>query len=111
MRTPPRYSYYYEMVKRTGRKKQSGFRKIIRILKTVSYRDGDKIISISPYDGFKITGELAFDDNIIRTQKYTIKLNSDRFDKEISRARTFGYVEQVEELWANSLALGGTLES
>lgn len=102
---------FFDMMKKTGRKKQNGLRKIIRILKTVTYSDGDRTISISPYDGFKVTGEIAFDDSFIQTQKYSINLNSDRFDKEIARARTFGYVEQVEELWANGLALGGTLEN
>jgi len=102
---------FFEMMKKTGKKKQNGLRRILRITKPITYCDGDKCISISPYNGFKITGEIAFDDTIIQTQKYTINLNTDRFDKEIARARTFGYVEQVEELWANGLALGGTLEN
>jgi UDP-3-O-[3-hydroxymyristoyl] N-acetylglucosamine deacetylase len=102
---------FFELMKRTGRKKQHGLRKVLRVTRPVTYRDGDKTITISPYNGFKITGEIAFDDAVIQTQKYSINLSSDRFDKEIARARTFGYVEQVEELWANGLALGGTLEN
>ncbi|MBE0582794.1 MAG: UDP-3-O-acyl-N-acetylglucosamine deacetylase, partial [Desulfofustis sp.] len=73
--------------------------------------DCDSTISVTPYEGFRVTGEIKFDDTLIKTQKYTIEFNADRFCKEIARARTFGYVEQVEELWANGLALGGTLEN
>jgi UDP-3-O-[3-hydroxymyristoyl] N-acetylglucosamine deacetylase len=99
------------MIKNTGKRRQTGLRKVLRILKPIVYVDGDKRISISPYNGLKITGEIDFDDSFIATQKFTINLYADHFDKEIARARTFGYVEQVEELWANGLALGGTLEN
>lgn len=102
---------FFDLMKKTGKMKQNGLRKVLRVTRPITYRDGDKTITISPYNGFKITGEIAFDDTVIKTQKYSINLNSDRFDKEIARARTFGYVEQVEELWANGLALGGTLEN
>lgn len=102
---------FFGLMKKTGKKKQDGLRKVLRITRPITYRDGDKSVTISPYNGFKITGEIAFDDTLIQTQKYSITLDSDRFDKEIARARTFGYVEQVEELWANGLALGGTLDN
>ncbi len=102
---------FFNLLKMTGKKRQSGLRKVLRITKAVVFKDGDKKVSITPYNGFKITGEIDFDDTIIRTQKYSIELHPDKFAKEIARARTFGYVEQVEELWANGLALGGTLEN
>ncbi len=102
---------FVHLLKKSGRKKQEGLRKILRITEKIEYTDGDKTICVLPYDGFKITGEICFDDTLISSQKYSLNVNSDRFTKEISRARTFGYVEQVEELWANGLALGGTLEN
>ena len=102
---------FIHLLKKCGRKKQEGLRKVLRITKKITYTDGDKTISVSPYDGFKVTGEIVFDDTLIKTQRYSLNVDSDRFIKEISRARTFGYVEQVEELWANGLALGGTLEN
>jgi UDP-3-O-[3-hydroxymyristoyl] N-acetylglucosamine deacetylase len=100
---------FFELLKGTGKLKQKGLRKILRITKPITYRDGDKHLTISPYDGLKVTGEICFDDTLINKQCYTFEFSGDRFGDEIARARTFGYVEQVEELWANGLALGGSL--
>lgn len=102
---------FFQLIKKTGKRRQAGLRKILRIKEKITYQEGDKTISISPYNGLKVTGEIHFDDTFIKNQRYSINLYADRFDKELARARTFGYVEQVEELWANGLALGGTLEN
>ncbi len=102
---------FEKLLKTAGRRKQNGLKKVLRITSPVTYSDGDCTISVTPYNGFKITGEINFDDTLIRSQKYSIELTRERFSREISRARTFGYVEQVEELWANGLARGGTLEN
>ncbi len=102
---------FIHLLKKSGLKRQEGLRKVLRITRKIEYADGDRTICVLPYDGFKITGEICFDDTLIKSQRYSLNVNSDRFVKEISRARTFGYVEQVEELWANGLALGGTLEN
>ncbi len=102
---------FFNLLKITGKTKQKGLRKILRITKNITYSDGDKLLSISPYNGFKVTGEICFDDTVIKTQKFTFELLEGRFGNEIARARTFGYVEQVEELWANGLAQGSSLEN
>ena len=102
---------FISLLKNAGKKKQQRFRKALRITKPISFTDGDKYLTITPYDGFKISGKIAFDDELISSQSYSINVTPERFMNEISRARTFGYVEQVEELWANGLALGGTLEN
>lgn len=104
-------SPFYTLIKKTGKKKQDGYRKALRITKEITFTDGDKVIKISPYDGFKVTGKIEFNDTLIKTQEYSLELTGDQFELEVSKARTFGYVEQVEELWANGLALGGTLEN
>lgn len=102
---------FFRLMTTTGKRKQAGLRKVLRIRDEIRYTEDDKFITIKPFNGFKITGEIDFDDTLINKQKFTVNLYADKFDKEISRARTFGYVEQVEELWANGLALGGTLEN
>lgn len=102
---------FFKMIRKSGKQRQSGLRTVLRITRPIEYTDGDKRISIKPYNGFKVTGTIEFDDTIIRSQKFSITLYADRFARELARARTFGYVEQVEELWANGLALGGTLEN
>jgi len=102
---------FFLMIKKSGKRRQTGLRKVLRITRPITFSDGDKHLTISPFNGLKITGEIEFDDTLIRTQKYSITLQDNGFGNEIARARTFGYVEQVEELWANGLALGGTLEN
>lgn len=102
---------FIHLLTKGGRKKQRALRKVLRITSPVTYSDGEKTIRVEPYDGFKITGRIEFDNELIGDQVYSIELNKDKFRKEIALARTFGFVEQVENLWANGLALGGTLES
>jgi len=102
---------FFLLIKKTGKRRQAGLRKVLRITRPITYIEGDKRITISPFNGLKVTGEIEFDDTLIRTQRYSITLQDNGFGQEIARARTFGYVEQVEELWANGLALGGTLEN
>lgn len=102
---------FFQLIKGIGKEKQTAFRRVLRITKPITHIDGDKRITISPFNGLKITGEIEFDDTLIRTQKYSMVLHDGTFGSEIAKARTFGYVEQVEELWANGLALGGTLEN
>jgi UDP-3-O-[3-hydroxymyristoyl] N-acetylglucosamine deacetylase len=102
---------FVHLLKRGGRKKQRALRKVLRFTKTVSFSDGNKSIRIEPYDGFKITGRIKFNDALINEQRYSVEITPERFNREIARARTFGFVEQVEELWNNGLALGGTLKN
>jgi UDP-3-O-[3-hydroxymyristoyl] N-acetylglucosamine deacetylase len=102
---------FFQLLKLTGKTRQNGLRKLLRITRPISYRDGDKYLTISPYNGFKVTGEICFDDILIKKQRFTFDVSADCFGDEIARARTFGYVEQVEELWANGLALGSSLEN
>ncbi len=99
------------LLKKAGLRKQGAMRKVLRITKEITFKDGDAEITILPYKGFKISGEIHFEDSFIKTQTYSLDLSADKFAKEISRARTFGYVEQVEELWANGLAQGGNLDN
>lgn len=102
---------FITLLKSSGKIRQEGYRKVLRITHPIRYQSGDKVMEILPYDGFKITGEIAFDDEIIRSQRFSLDISSETFCNEIATARTFGYVEQVEELWANGLALGGSLEN
>jgi UDP-3-O-[3-hydroxymyristoyl] N-acetylglucosamine deacetylase len=102
---------FVQLLDKAGRKRQRSLRKVIRFTKPVSCISGDKFIRIEPYEGFKITGSISFGTDLIKDQSYSIELDSERFAKEIAQARTFGFVEQVEELWRNGLALGGSLQN
>ncbi len=102
---------FFNLLKTFGKTKQNSLKNILRITQPVTFVEGEKRLVISPYNGFKVTGEICFDDTLIKKQTYTYDLAADRFGEDIARARTFGYVEQVEELWANGLALGSSLEN
>ncbi|MGL1932943.1 MAG: UDP-3-O-acyl-N-acetylglucosamine deacetylase [Desulfotalea sp.] len=102
---------FMEHLRNAGKKKQDGFKKVLRVTKPIRFQSGDKTIEILPYDGFKVTGEIFFDDAIIQQQEFSLDFSGDVFANEVADARTFGYVEEVEELWANGLALGGTLDN
>lgn len=102
---------FIHLLKSGGRQRQQALRKILRITRSLSHTVGDKSIRIEPYDGFKVTGRIHFDDACINEQRYSVDVTNERFCKEIATARTFGFVEQVEYLWQNGLALGGTLDN
>ncbi|MGD9949554.1 MAG: UDP-3-O-acyl-N-acetylglucosamine deacetylase [Desulfobulbus sp.] len=102
---------FIRLLKTAGRRRQKALRKILRITKPISFVDGEKSIRVEPFDGFKVSGRIQFDDALINEQRYSVMVTRDRFIKEIAFARTFGFVEQVEQLWQNGLALGGTLDN
>ncbi len=102
---------FVHLLKCGGRKRQDALRKVLRITRAIEFSDGERSIRIEPYDGFKVTGRIEFDSALINEQTYSIDITPERFTREIASARTFGYVEQVEHLWANGLALGGTLDN
>jgi UDP-3-O-[3-hydroxymyristoyl] N-acetylglucosamine deacetylase len=82
-------------------------------LKTIEVRDGDKWARFDPFDGFKVNFEIEFDHPIFRrhSQKATMDFSTTSFMREISRARTFGFMRDLEKLRAHNLALGGTLDN
>jgi len=102
---------FMHLLSKGGRLKQRALRRVLRVTSPIEYSDGEKSIRIEPYNGFKVTGRIDFDNELIGDQVYSIEVTPERFRKEIATARTFGFVEQVENLWANGMALGGTLES
>ncbi|WP_417910440.1 UDP-3-O-acyl-N-acetylglucosamine deacetylase [Candidatus Electronema sp. PJ] len=102
---------FVQLLDKAGKKRQRALRKVIRFTKPVSCISGDKFIRIEPHDGFKITGSISFGTDLISDQSCAIDLTPECFATEIAQARTFGFVEQVEELWRNGLALGCTLQN
>ncbi len=102
---------FIQLLDGVGQKRQRALRKVIRFTKPVSCVSGDKFIRIEPYEGCKITSSISFGTDLIKDQSYTMELTPERFTNEIAKARTFGFVEQVEELWRNGLALGGSLQN
>ncbi len=88
-------------------------KRFIRIKNTVEVRDGDKWARFEPYDGFKVSFGIEFDHPMFHsgTQTATVDFSSTSFVKEVSRARTFGFMRDIEYLRANDLALGGSMDN
>jgi len=101
------------LLQSAGIEEQTAPKRFARILKTIEVRDGDKWARFDPFDGFKVNFEIEFDHPIFRrhSQKATMDFSTTSFMREISRARTFGFMRDLEKLRAHNLALGGTLDN
>ena len=98
-------------IERAGLAKQRATRKVLRIKKTVSYQEGDKEVFLSPADGQYFGFEISFDNPVIGRQKYTHHFTEAGYRTDISAARTFGFLHEVEALRKIGLARGGSLEN
>ncbi len=84
-------------------------RKAIRILSEISVGGGGQSAVLSPGDGFSANVEIDFDNPLISCQRYAFQLSTASFKSELCRARTFGFLEDVENLKKSGRALGGSL--
>src|SRR5690606_12531141 len=96
-----------------GIQEQAAAKKFIRIKKPVVVQDGDKIASFLPFEGFKVTFSIDFDHPVFqgRTLKTSVDFSSTSFVKEVSRARTFGFMHEIEYLRSKGLAKGGSIDN
>src|SRR5580700_3710734 len=101
------------LLQSAGIEEQKVPKRFTRILKTVQVQDGDKWARFDPFEGFKVNFEIEFDHPVFkrRLQRATMDFSTTSFLKEISRARTFGFMRDLETLRAHNLALGGTLDN
>lgn len=101
------------LVQSAGVQQQNALKKFIKIKQKVEVTHGDKVATISPYDGFKVTLTIDFDHPVIRSsnQTATLDFSTTSYVKEVSRARTFGFLSEYEYLRRNNLALGGSLDN
>jgi UDP-3-O-[3-hydroxymyristoyl] N-acetylglucosamine deacetylase len=101
------------LLQSAGVEEQSTPKRFVRIKKTVRVADGDKWAQFDPFEGFKVNFEIEFDHPVFkrRLQSATMDFSTTSFLKEISRARTFGFMRDLETLRSHNLALGGTLDN
>ena len=92
---------------------QNALRRYIKVTKPVRIDLGDKWAELRPYDGFKIDFQIEFNHPIISesAQRISMDITADNFLKQISRARTFGFMRDIEYLRNNNLALGGSMDN
>ena len=86
-------------------------RKFIKVLKPIRVQDGDCFGELVPSNGFHLDVEIDFPTALIGRQRLALELTPNSFRSELSRARTFGFMRDVEKLWKAGLALGASLEN
>lgn len=101
------------LIQSAGIEEQDVEKQFICIKRKIMVQDGDKTASLSPCDGFKLTLTIDFDHPAFHKDNQTASLDfsSTAFVKEISRARTFGFMAEFEYLREKNLILGGSLEN
>lgn len=101
------------LVQSAGIAEQSAPKRFMRIKKQVEIKDGDKWVRFEPWEGFKVSFVIDFDHPILRnsSQIATVDFSTTSFVKEISRARTFGFMRHLEALREDGLARGGGLDN
>jgi len=101
------------LLQSAGIEEQSAAKRFVRIKKPVIVREGDKWARFEPFDGFKVGFSIAFDHPIFtrRTSSAEIDFSTTSFVKEVSRARTFGFMRDIEMLRERNLALGGSMDN
>jgi UDP-3-O-[3-hydroxymyristoyl] N-acetylglucosamine deacetylase len=91
---------------------QSAARRFIQVLKPVQVAIGDSFGELRPHaGGFRVEVEIDFTNPVIGQQSYMLDLSPERFRREISRARTFGCMNDVAGLWSAGFALGASFEN
>lgn len=86
-------------------------RRYIKVLKPIRVQDGAAAGELVPHNGFHLDVEIEFESCFIGKQRIELDLNPGSFRRELARARTFGFMKDVERLWAAGLALGASLEN
>src|SRR5574343_1534844 len=101
------------LIQSAGIEEQNVAKKFIRVTQPIEVRDGDKWARFEPYDGYRLAFSIVFNHPAIDKSAQTAEIDfaEHSYVREVSRARTFGFMQEVEFLRENGLALGGGLEN
>jgi len=101
------------LIQSAGIEEQNAAKRFIRIKRNIIVEDGDKWVRFEPFDGFKVSFTIDFNHPAFKEdfQAAEVDFSTTSFVKEVSRARTFGFMSQIETLRDNNLALGGSLDN
>lgn len=101
------------LLQSAGISEQNAAKRFIRVLKTVEVTDGDKVARFTPHDGFKLGFTIAFDHPAIPAKQSRVELefSTAAYIKEIARARTFGFMRDLEYMRERNLGLGGSMDN
>ncbi|HTW37223.1 MAG TPA: UDP-3-O-acyl-N-acetylglucosamine deacetylase [Steroidobacteraceae bacterium] len=101
------------LLQSAGIEEQRSPKRFIRVKRPIRADDGDKWAEFLPFDGFKVNFEIEFNHPIFkrRSQRASMDFSTTSFLKEVSRARTFGFMRDLEMMRSRNLALGGSLDN
>ncbi len=101
------------LIQSAGIAEQDAPKKFIRVKRKVTVEEGDKVASFLPFNGFKVSFTIDFDHPVFRdrTAHATVDFSSRSFVRDISRARTFGFMHEIEYLRSKGLARGGSVDN
>ena len=101
------------LIQSAGIEEQQAAKRFIRVLKPVTVQDDDKWARFEPFNGFRVSFKIEFEHPAFRDRpsEVNIDFSSTSFLKEVSRARTFGFMSDIEALRAQGLALGGSQQN
>ncbi len=101
------------LIQSAGIEEQAAAKKFIRILKPIEVKSDDKWVKFEPYQGFRVDFSIDFNHPVFAESNRRVQVDFEKtsFVKEVSRARTFGFMQDVETLRSQGLALGGSLDN
>jgi UDP-3-O-[3-hydroxymyristoyl] N-acetylglucosamine deacetylase len=101
------------LLQSAGIEEQNAPKRFLRVKKAVEVKDGDKWARLEPYDGFKLAFSIVFNHPAVDQTGSRVEVDfaDDSYVRDIARARTFGFTQDVEALRAQGLALGGSLDN
>ncbi len=101
------------LIQSAGVLEQEAPKRFIRIKKPILVEDGDKWAKFEPFEGFKVSFTIDFDHPVFqnRAKQAEVDFSTTSFVREVSRARTFGFMRDIELLRSHNLALGGSLDN
>jgi len=102
---------FVEAIDQAGIETQASKRRYIRVIKPVRIESGASWAEFLPYDGTRFEVEIDFESPAIGRQSFASDINAKTFRRDVARARTFGFMKDVERLWAAGYALGSSLEN
>lgn len=102
---------FVEAIDQAGIETQASKRRYIRVIKPVRIESGASWAEFLPYDGTRFEVEIDFESPAIGRQSFASDINAKTFRRDVARARTFGFMRDVERLWAAGYALGSSLEN
>ncbi len=102
---------FVEAIDEAGVRELSEPRNFIKVLKPIRVEEGDCWGELAPHSGFSLDVEIDFETSLIGRQRLALEMSPGVFRNEVSRARTFGFMRDVEKLWKAGLALGASLDN